>query len=103
LPDPDGTGMSQGEYVAPRTSTEKQLVKIWSEVLRAKEDEIGLESDFFALGGDSIKAINLISKIQKTFGCKFIIAEIFKHSKIDYQVNKIKVLKSEINSDVLVI
>ena len=44
-----------------------------------------------------------LSKIQKTFGCKFIIAEIFKHSKIDYQINKIKVLKSEINSDVLVI
>ena len=32
-----------------------------------------------------------------------MIAEIFKHSKIEYQVNKIKVLKSENNSDVLVL
>ena len=103
LPAPEGTGLKQGEYVTPITDTEEKLVKIWSEVFRVKEEEIGLESDFFALGGDSIKAINLISKIQKTFGCKFVIAEIFKHSKIVYQVNKIKVLKNEINSDVLVL
>jgi acyl carrier protein len=103
LPDPEGTGLKQGEYVVPRTETEKQLVKIWSEVLRSKEEEIGLESDFFALGGDSIKAINLISKIQKTFGCKFLIAEIFKHSKITYQVNKIDLLSNQIKSDILVL
>jgi amino acid adenylation domain-containing protein/non-ribosomal peptide synthase protein (TIGR01720 family) len=103
LPDPEGTGFKQGDYVVPKTDTEKQLVKIWSEVLRAKEEEIGLESDFFALGGDSIKAINLISKIQKTFGCKFLIAEIFKHSKITYQANKIDLLSNQIKSDILVL
>jgi acyl-CoA synthetase (AMP-forming)/AMP-acid ligase II len=53
LPDPEGTGMSKGNYLAPQTETEKQLVNAWSEVLRAKQDEIGLESDFFALGGEA--------------------------------------------------
>ena len=101
MPDPEGTGLKQGEYVAPRTDTEKKLVKIWSEVLRAKEEGIGLESDFFAMGGDSIKVINLISKIQKTFGCKFLIAEIFKQSKLTYQVNKVNILSNQQNLDVL--
>jgi acyl carrier protein len=64
LPEPEGTGLKQGEYVSPNTDTEKQLVKIWSEVLRVKVEEIGLESDFFALGGDSIKAIRLIHMVE---------------------------------------
>ena len=64
LPDPEGTGMQQAAYIAPVTETEKKLVKIWSEVLRGKEEEIGLESDFFALGGDSIKAIQIVARLR---------------------------------------
>jgi hypothetical protein len=74
LPDPEGTGLQQGEYLAPSTETEKKLVKIWSEVLRAKEEEIGLESDFFTF--------NEQQGIASKFVCDVIIGDSIFGEKI---------------------
>jgi amino acid adenylation domain-containing protein len=46
-------------YVAAKTSDEKQLQGIWSDIF--KQSDIGIEDDFFALGGDSISAIRFMS------------------------------------------
>jgi acyl-CoA synthetase (AMP-forming)/AMP-acid ligase II/acyl carrier protein len=94
LPDPEGTGISQGDYVAPRTTTEKQLVKIWSDVLRSKEEEIGLESDFFALGGDSIKAIRLIHLVDKELNSKVQIAHLLQNNILRDFVKMVEINKN---------
>ncbi|MED4721878.1 non-ribosomal peptide synthetase [Bacillus atrophaeus] len=44
-------------YIAPKTEMEKVLTSVWQEVLKA--DQIGVNDHFFALGGDSIKAIQV--------------------------------------------
>ncbi|WP_258728522.1 amino acid adenylation domain-containing protein [Bacillus atrophaeus] len=44
-------------YIAPKTEMEKVLTRVWQEVLKA--DQIGVNDHFFALGGDSIKAIQV--------------------------------------------
>jgi len=46
LPDPAGTGLKQGDYVAPVTDTERKLVKIWSEVLGVSATTLSIKSDF---------------------------------------------------------
>jgi amino acid adenylation domain-containing protein len=94
LPDPEGTGLKQGEYVAPSTETEKKLVKIWSEVLRAKEEEIGLESDFFALGGDSIKAIRLIHLVESQLNSTVKITHILQNNVLKDFVKMVEINKS---------
>jgi acyl carrier protein len=96
LPDPEGTGLKQGEYVAPNTDTEKKLVKIWSEVLRAKESEIGLESDFFALGGDSIKAIQIVAKLRHV-GYELKISDVMGSSRLQDMATKLKPLTRKID------
>jgi acyl carrier protein len=83
LPDPEGTGMQQATYIAPSTETEKKLVKIWSEVLGTKEEEIGLYSDFFALGGNSLKAIRLITKIHQSLNIRLMISDLFFYSDLE--------------------
>jgi acyl carrier protein len=83
LPDPEGTGMQQATYIAPKTETEKKLVKIWSEVLGTKEEEIGLYSDFFALGGNSLKAIRLITKIHQSLNIRLMISDLFFYSNLE--------------------
>lgn len=50
----------QVQYAAPRNNIEKELVKIWENVLGISR--IGIYDDFFELGGDSIKAIKILSK-----------------------------------------
>jgi acyl transferase domain-containing protein/acyl carrier protein len=50
-------------YVAPREGTEAKLAEIWSRVLRL--EPIGVDDDFFRLGGNSVLAIELVARIRK--------------------------------------
>ena len=52
-------------FVAPRTPVEETLVKIWSEVLGL--DQIGIHDDFLDLGGDSLMATQVFSRVVSTF------------------------------------
>lgn len=53
-------------FVEPSTEIEKVLAEIWTEVLGV--ERVGLYDNFFALGGDSLKAVQLFAQIEKTFG-----------------------------------
>lgn len=55
-------------YIAPRTSTEKQLAKIWQEVLGV--DRVSLSDNFFDIGGHSLISIRVIVKAEKKFGVR---------------------------------
>ncbi len=63
LPEPDGSIIADTKYEAPRNDVEKILIEIWQEVLEIKN--IGINNDFFALGGDSIKAIQVLARLQR--------------------------------------
>ena len=51
----------QEPWAFPSDSLEKQLVEIWELILKIKP--IGISDDFFRLGGDSLKAVQVISQI----------------------------------------
>ncbi|WP_050800097.1 non-ribosomal peptide synthetase [Streptomyces himastatinicus] len=57
LPAPEFTG---GDYRAPRTAAEKILAGVFSEVLGL--ERVGVDDDFFAVGGDSIRSIQVVSR-----------------------------------------
>ncbi|CAA7197472.1 Gramicidin S synthase 2 [Chryseobacterium potabilaquae] len=80
LPEPRFTG--DKEYIAPTTVLEKQLAEIYSEVLGLPVESIGLHDDFFRLGGNSIMAIKLISKIHQGLGLKANVAMVFSYKTI---------------------
>ncbi|HLP62189.1 MAG TPA: condensation domain-containing protein, partial [Candidatus Deferrimicrobium sp.] len=75
LPQP---GMKSDEtYVAPRNEIEMTLVELWTEILGIQAD-IGIDDNFFALGGHSLKATVLAAKFRRTFNVEIPLAEIFK-------------------------
>jgi amino acid adenylation domain-containing protein len=76
LPAPD-TG-SLGEYVAPRNDMERKLVTVWADVLELAEEEIGIDSNFFEIGGHSLNANLTLTKIHKELEVKIPLTEIFK-------------------------
>ncbi|ELR72263.1 Long-chain-fatty-acid--CoA ligase [Fulvivirga imtechensis AK7] len=79
LPDPE---INLGEYIAPSNGTEKALVEIWSEVLKVDKEQIGINRNFFDLGGDSLKVIYMANKLKKNFHIKFSIVGIFNNPTI---------------------
>ncbi|HLP48742.1 MAG TPA: amino acid adenylation domain-containing protein [Candidatus Kapabacteria bacterium] len=57
---------------------EEKIAGIWAEVLGVKKDIIGIDTNFFALGGHSLNATVLIARIHKELNVKFPLAEFFK-------------------------
>ncbi|WP_197055448.1 non-ribosomal peptide synthetase [Gillisia sp. Hel_I_29] len=81
LPSPEGLEISHGvEYVAPETDTEKQLVVIWEDILG--KENIGVKDDFFELGGNSLKIIQIVSRINRLFNIEISIKSFFEDSTI---------------------
>ena len=62
LPEPR-IGPDHADYTPPRDETEKNLVEIWQDVLGV--EEIGIADNFFMIGGDSIKAIQISARLKK--------------------------------------
>ncbi|MCP4150340.1 MAG: amino acid adenylation domain-containing protein, partial [bacterium] len=93
LPEPLKTTMQQ--YVAPRDHQEENLVEIWSQVLGVDKDQIGIETNFFAIGGHSLKATLLTTRIHKEFAVKVPLAEIFKNPDIRRMAQYIKTVEKE--------
>ncbi|HEX9733566.1 MAG TPA: amino acid adenylation domain-containing protein [Thermoanaerobaculia bacterium] len=60
----------------PQTDVEKRLAQLWSTLLR--NPDIGLEDDFFAAGGHSLLAIQLLARIRQTFELEVPIHRFFQ-------------------------
>ncbi|WP_392563802.1 amino acid adenylation domain-containing protein [Orbus wheelerorum] len=73
---PVATLNHQGEYIAPSTQTESLLVDVYAEFLLYPADKISVTDDFFKLGGNSILAIKLASKLAKLLNKKIHVADI---------------------------
>ena len=75
---PPGIGRSELErdFVAPRTPVEEILAKIWSEVLGL--ERVGIHTDFFELGGRSLLATQVISRVREVFHVELPLRTIFE-------------------------
>jgi amino acid adenylation domain-containing protein len=81
LPSPDRVRPTiANDFVEPRTSVEKTLATIWSEVLDVAN--VGVKDNFFELGGDSISSIAVLSKAQKR-GVTFSLQKLFQNPTIE--------------------
>jgi len=67
-------------YVAPRNATEELLVKLWSDVLAI--ERVGVNDNFFTLGGHSLIATQLIWKIHESFDIDLPVRSLFEHSTV---------------------
>ena len=82
LPAPDFSKQTNRyTYVPPKTETEKQLAKIWSELLEV--EQIGREDDFFELGGDSLLAIHFVSKIANIFRVELSVKDVLENTTLE--------------------
>ncbi|KAF6615660.1 non-ribosomal peptide synthetase, partial [Paenibacillus sp. EKM102P] len=79
LPAPEGSLHSGAEYAAPRTVAERALVAIWQSILGVST--VGILDNFFDLGGDSIKAIQIVSRAFQA-GYKLDMKDLFRYPTV---------------------
>jgi len=81
LPAPAEAGMSSGtEYCAPRDETEQKLVRIWQEILGI--EKVGVQDNFFDLGGHSLLLTGVRYKIQQSFNTDIPLANLFRYPTV---------------------
>ncbi|MBV7339138.1 hypothetical protein KFU94_65175 [Chloroflexi bacterium TSY] len=76
-PDIDGSGLGT-EFVPPRTATEEALVDIWAEVLDVEPTNIGVQHSFFELGGYSLLATQVASRVRRAFDIELELRRLFE-------------------------
>ncbi|NEP12737.1 MAG: amino acid adenylation domain-containing protein [Symploca sp. SIO2C1] len=80
LPSPDFKANTPTPTIAPRTPTETTLAGIIAEILQ--RDEVGVYDNFFALGGHSLQATQVIARIQQAFELELSLRVFFEAPKV---------------------
>jgi acyl transferase domain-containing protein/thioesterase domain-containing protein/acyl carrier protein len=70
----------ESAYEAPETDSEKLLAHVWSELLGVRQ--IGVDDDFFQLGGHSLHAVRLFVTIRKQYGISLPLSTLFERPSI---------------------
>ncbi len=81
LPLPERQHSIENEFISPQTATEKKLAKIWQKILW-KDEEIGINDNFFDLGGHSLLSVRLVAQIEQEFQQKLPLKALFQLSTI---------------------
>ncbi|HEY9476441.1 MAG TPA: KR domain-containing protein [Mycobacteriales bacterium] len=86
------SSVSDDEFVAPRTELEIEIAGQWAEVLGV--DKIGVHDDFFALGGNSLVAIQLMAQIRRSTGVRLAMKTLFEASTVATLVERIEEMRA---------
>ena len=97
----DGTRFARPElessYVGPRDEIEAGLVAIWEDLLGV--DQVGVEDDFFALGGHSLIAVRLFGQIKRKFDVEYPISVLFEAPTVEKVSALIKAERGDADSE----
>ncbi|WP_082731080.1 MULTISPECIES: non-ribosomal peptide synthetase [unclassified Sphingomonas] len=88
---------SAAPYVDPRTPLEEALVAIYAELL--KVDRIGIHDSFFELGGDSLKAVQVIARIRQLLDLEVPLPLLFEVQSVAELAEEIVAMLDESSSD----
>jgi amino acid adenylation domain-containing protein len=69
----------QGEYEPPTNEVEEKMVEIWQDVLGIRHP--GISDNFFEMGGDSVKAIQVTARMRK-YGLELKVSDLFLHPTV---------------------
>jgi len=80
VPDVHRPDLTEG-YQAPRSELERAIANVWQEVLHV--DKVGVNDNFFDLGGHSLLIVQINNKLQEVFNRNLSIVEMFQNPTIN--------------------
>ncbi|MFJ9454231.1 amino acid adenylation domain-containing protein [Kitasatospora sp. NPDC101447] len=81
LPAPDPTPVDAANHTPPSTPLQHLIVRSWAEALGIEPHLIGVHAGFFALGGDSIRAIGAVGRLRGA-GLDIAVQDVFRHQTV---------------------
>jgi amino acid adenylation domain-containing protein/non-ribosomal peptide synthase protein (TIGR01720 family) len=93
LPEPESAGSTN--YSAPTDGIEETLCQVWSAVLGLERRKVGIDSNFFELGGDSIKVIQISARLRQ-HGLKVKSGDIFLYPTVRELKKQVAPLEQEV-------
>jgi amino acid adenylation domain-containing protein len=82
LPEPDSAEDDVADsFVAPRTPIETLVAESWRDVL--KLERVGIHDDFFMLGGDSLRAAQIVARLRKNLAVSASFTSIFQNRTVE--------------------
>lgn len=96
LPDPDHLTQSTTQMELPVTPMEKTLAQIWEDILEVSP--LGMNHNFFQLGGHSLSIIQVKSRINQQLGVNIPIIELFGKQTLRQQVQLLEELAAQANA-----
>ena len=78
---PEPSRRTERGYVPPRGEAMVQMAALWSEVLGV--EKVGAEDRFFEIGGHSLLAVEMISRVEREFRTAVPLAAIFSHPTLE--------------------
>ncbi|MGG1619646.1 condensation domain-containing protein, partial [Paenibacillus sp. NRS-1781] len=100
LPAPEGSLQTGADYAAPQTWVESKLAQIWQDVLGL--EQVGVKENFFEIGGHSLRATTLVSKIHKELNKSLPLRSIFEAPTIEQLAAIIEQLDQEMYASISV-
>ena len=86
---PDDEGPAGEPYVAPRTSLELLLARLWEELL--ERSPVGVRESFFALGGHSLLAVRMIARLRAALsGREVAVADLFQAPTVEQLARRLE-------------
>jgi acyl carrier protein len=80
LPAPESNVVESSMSAPPTTESEIKIAEIWQELLNRKR--VGVNDNFFDLGGHSLLVVQLQSRLRKQLNCKISLIELFQRTTV---------------------
>ncbi|MFJ8435339.1 amino acid adenylation domain-containing protein [Kitasatospora sp. NPDC094019] len=74
-------GAADRPFVAPRGEAERRVAALWQEVM--KQESVSVQDDFFACGGNSLLAVTLVNRINRTLGASLPLEVVFTSPTVE--------------------
>jgi amino acid adenylation domain-containing protein len=81
FPRPEFDRKKDRTYVEPKGKIEREISEIWRKLL--KVEKVGLQDNFFDLGGNSLLLIRALNRLREMYGGNLSIMDMFKHPTVE--------------------
>ena len=72
--------VERANYKEPSNENEKTIAEIWAQIL--KLEKVGIDDNFFSIGGHSLLAVELFAQLQSSFDCKLPLSSLFQYPTV---------------------